>query len=378
MSNEEDFSNLKIALVHDELTRRGGAEVVLAQLLRIVPHADVYTLYAGRPQITVDGVTHVVRTTFLQRFPRWWRRHPGRLLPLLSYAAESIDLAAYDLVISSASAFAKAIVTRATIPHICYCHTPTRYLWDTSHEILGRTPRWQRGPAKVLLHLARIADFVGAQRVDHYIANSKWTQQRIATYYRAESTVIYPPIDTSFFTPRALGTGEHKQFFLCVGRLTPSKHFEQAIAVCAKLSLPLIVVGEGQELRRLRRLAGKHTQVVGKVDQETLRSYYRQARALLQPGTEDFGMATAEALACGTPVIAYGVGGAAEIIRHNETGLLYTPASVEGLAEAVRLFLSRQQPFIPGELQNSVLKFSTSAFDRAIRQQVKHVIANQI
>src|SRR3989344_1139286 len=176
------LGDLKVALVHDELTRRGGAEIVLEELVRIFPQADLYALYAGEPKMIVDGRTYHVRTSFLQRFPLWWRRHPSRLLPLLPQAAEQFDLSTYDLVLSSASAFAKAVVTRVSVPHLCYCHTPTRYLWSDAHAALERQPAWARWPARVGMHYLRLADFAAAQRVGVYLANSGFTQARIKSY----------------------------------------------------------------------------------------------------------------------------------------------------------------------------------------------------
>ena len=374
MSYLGELTDLRVAIVHDELTRRGGAEAVLEELIRMLPQADVYALYAGRPRITVDNTTYPVHTTFLQRLPRWFRRHPARVLGFLPYAAEQIDLSNYDLVLSSASAFAKGVVTRSNVPHVSYCHTPTRYAWDTSHQVLARTPRWQRPFGKLLLHFIRLSDYAAAQRVDHFIANSQWTSERIATYYHNhDSPVVYPPIDTAFFTPSP-SKPPRRSGFVCVGRLTPSKQFDQAITVCEKLGLPLTIVGTGHDTRRLEKLAGPNTQFVGKVDREQLRELYRGAQALIQPGEEDFGMATAEALACGTPVIAYGVGGAAEVVRHNETGILYKQPTVEALAEALRNFLAEPQKFPSGILQQSVMRFSVRQFRRGIERELVNAI----
>ena len=376
----------KIAIVHDELVRRGGAEVVLEELLRIVPQAHVYALYAGEPLLEVDGTTHMIKTTFLQGAPSWCKQHPARLLPLLPLAAEQLDLSRYDLVLSSSSAFAKNIVTRAGVPHVSYCHTPTRYLWDNTLDALRQVPAWRRLPAKVLLHWLRLADYAAAQRVDYFIANSTWTKQRIAAYYRRDAEVVYPPIDTSFYTPLrskelpafAQGFGQRgagQAPFLCVGRLTRSKRFEQAISVCEKLELPLIIAGTGSERARLARLAGKYTRFVGRVSTAELRELYRGARALLQPGEEDFGMATAEALACGTPVIASRQGGAREIIRHGETGLLYHPARLEMLAEALRQFITSTEATLrPETIQQSVLKYSQQAFQAGITQVLSEAL----
>lgn len=366
---------LRVALVHDELTRRGGAENVVEELIRLYPTADIYALYAGRPQITVDGRTYPVHTTFIQQMPRWFREHPSRLLPLLSFAAEQLDLSQYDVVISSASGFAKAIVTRANVPHISYCHTPTRYLWETDHVTLHNQSRLKQLVITPLIHSLRVSDFAAAQRVDYFVANSAWTAQRIAKYYRRDSQVIYPPVDTTFFTPAPqLAPPVMNRYFICVGRLTPSKRFEQAIAACEKLGLPLIIVGTGHHANALKRSAGRHTRFVGKVSQDQLRQYYRHARALLQPGEEDFGIAAVEAQSCGTPVIACGRGGATETVRHQETGLLYDSPTVEALAETLRLFLTRPERFPREVLQRHTLRFTTARF----RDQLSHYVTDML
>lgn len=370
MSTSGDLSNYRVALVHDELTRRGGAERVFEEMVRLLPHARLHALYAGQPQMTINGYRHSITTTFLQRFPVWFRRHPKRLLPLLPYAAEQIDLSQYDIVVSSSSGLAKGIITRANIPHVCYCHTPTRYIWDARRSVLSRTSFWKKLPSMAVLHWLRLTDYTSAQRVDYWLANSRWTQERIATYYRRPSKIIYPPIDTAFFTPvstrvksvKSDRTGSDDRYFLCVGRLSPAKSFEQAIAICEKLRLPLVIVGEGNHLAQLKKLAGPYTKFAGRVDRPTLRNYYRRTRALLQPAVEDFGMASAEALACGTPVIAVGLGGVAEIVRHNETGVLYQPGTVEALAEAVRQFLLLEHLFQPEVCQQAALKFNQARF----------------
>lgn len=355
------LGDLKVALVHDELVRRGGAEHVLEALLRLFPQADVYALYASNtPQMTADGKTYDIHTTFLQSFPLWFRRHPRRLVALLPHAAERLDLSNYDLVISSSSAFAKAVITRSNIPHVCYCHTPTRYLWE----------RKEKGLRAFGQHFLRLADFAAAQRPDVYIANSRYTQQRIWRYYRRESSVVYPPIRTSFFTPLPIP----RLHFLAVGRLTRSKQFEQAILVCEKLGLPLRIVGVGQDYRRLKQLAGKHTTFLGKLSDDQLREQYRGARALLQPGVEDFGMAAAEALACGTPVIAIKAGGVREIVINSKLGILYREQHPELLAEALRQLLERNEPYDPATLQQAALNFSQAQFTSSVQNIIEEVL----
>lgn len=365
----------RIAIVHDELIRRGGAEEVLEELVRMYPQADIYALYAGNvPKMTIDGVTHDIKTSSLQKLPTWFRKHPGRMLPFLPQAAEQFDLSKYDLVISSSSGFAKGVVTRSQIPHLCYCHTPTRYLWDATlavtkkYKVLGF-------PLQLLFHYLRMVDFAAAQRPNAYIANSKYTQQKIQMYYRRESTIVYPPINTTFFTPSFAKASDGKPpYLLCVGRLTPEKHFDQVIAVAEKLQIPLVIAGTGSEYKRLRAMAGKYTSLVGRVDRESLRELYRNARAFVQPGVEDFGMASVEALACGTPVIALAEGGASEIVTNGVHGVLYQECLPETLGEAIRQFLRLEHSFNTSKLQQQAMKFSADNFRKGIAKQVEYLL----
>lgn len=361
---------LKVAIVHDELVRRGGAELVLEELIRMYPNADIYSLYAGNiPKMTVDGRIYNIHTSSLQAWPIWFRQHPGRMLPFLPQAAEQFDLSEYDLVISSASGFAKGIITRSNVPHLCYCHTPTRYLWDASHAVARRTT-FMQFILKFLIHYLRMMDFTFAQRPDAYIANSQYTKNKIATYYRKDSVVVYPPIDTTYFTPQT----KKRDYFLCVGRLTPEKKFDHAISVAEKLGLKLVIAGTGSDKKRLEKLAGKHTTFLGAISKEQLRDVYRGARALIQPGIEDFGMTAAEALACGTPVIAYGNGGVREIVKDGVHGVLYPEQLPETLAEALRTFIRREKTFDAGRLQHQAMQFSVDRFREGVAKQVEHLL----
>lgn len=365
--------SLKVAIVHDELVRRGGAEGVLEELLRMYPDADVYALYAGNiPRMTIDARTYTIHTSSLQKLPAWFRKHPGRLLPLLPQAAEQFDLSGYDLVISSASGFAKGVVTRSNVPHLCYCHTPTRYLWDNSLAALKRRPR-SAFFLRFLFHYLRMIDFTASQRPDTYVTNSEYTKSRIETYYRRNAAVVYPPIDTDFFTPGKQNNA--KNYFLCVGRLTREKRFDHAIAVAEKLGLHLRITGTGSDEKRLRKLAGKHTEFLGRQTPEQLRELYRGARAFIQPGVEDFGMASVEALACGTPVIAYGKGGILEIVTNGVQGVLYQDQLPESLAEAMRQFLRIERAFYPGNLQKRAMQFTVENFRHGIAREVEHLLS---
>ncbi len=370
----------KVAIVHDELVRRGGAEMVLEELLRMYPQADVYALYAGNiPKMTIDGKTYAIKTSSLQKLPVFFRTHMSRMLPLLPQSAEQFDLSGYDLVISSASGFAKGIITRSSVPHLCYCHTPTRYLWDASQSVL-RESGLAKPFLRLLFHYLRMVDFAAAQRPDAYVANSLYTKEKISLYYRRDAAVVYPAIDTNFFTPAfgspsgSAAANRPRRYFLCVGRLTKEKRFDHAIQVMEKLGFPLIIAGSGSDEARLKSLARKNTTFVGRVSQEDLRELYRSARALIQPGVEDFGMSAAEALACGTPVIAFGKGGVREIVVNGVHGVLYKDQLPEMLAESLRQFLRIERAFFPGNLQKRALSFSREAFQNGIREQVEHLL----
>lgn len=367
-----------VAIVHDEFTRRGGAEIVVEELIRLMPQAMIFGLYAGTPLIAVDGQTRPIHCSFLQKLPLWFRRHPSHLLPLLPHAVEQFDLAEFDLVISSASGLCKGVITRVDVPHLSYCHAPTRYLWDSTHEAIRMAWPGTKWLARLVFHYLRIVDFAAAQRVDQFIANSKYTQQRIANYYGRTSEVIYPPIDTAFFTPSSeenkYQLNRSSRYFLCVGRCNASKKFDQVIRVMDKLNYPLIIIGRGREQKRWRQLAGSKTRFINQVNRAGLRKYYREARALVQPSIEDFGMATAESLACGTPVIALGEGGAAEIVKPGETGVLYEDQSEEALAEAVREFNQIEKKFNRGRLQNSVLHLSRQNWRRRMTEAIQAIL----
>ncbi len=368
MSKKGDISQLKVAIVHDQLTRRGGAEVVLEEIVHILPQAHIFTLFAGNnPIMKVNNQSYRLNTSYLQKFPLWFRRRQARLLPFLSHAAEQFDLSNYDLVISSSSGFAKAVITRVNIPHICYCHTPTRYLWDATHEVSADNSGLTRTPAKLIFHYLRLADYAAAQRVDYFLANSRYTQLRIQSYYRRPSEIIYPPIATEFYTPASnaskppLGLKPHG-YFLCVGRLNKSKHFDQAARVCAKLRLPLVIVGQGPERNHLSQLGTPGARIIDGASPQSLRDLYRSARALIQSSAEDFGMAMAESLACGVPVIALGQGGSREIVINHETGILYNTGQDEFLAEAIRQFMRIEKKLTHERLQQSVLNFNRARF----------------
>lgn len=325
---------MKLALVHEWLTNLAGSERVVLALHELWPEAPLYTsLYAPAALPAEYGPTALdVRPSWLQRLPgatsRWrW------LLPLMPAAFESFDLSEYDVVVSSSHACAKGVLTRAETCHVCYCYTPTRYLWEMPHRYLA-----ELGPAKAALlrgPLRRLRewDFAAAQRVDRFIAISQVVRQRIEKHYRRAAEVIYPPVETALYAP-----GEREEFYLVVSRLVGYKNVALAAAVCAELGRPLKIVGVGPELERVRAAAGPTVELLGWQPDEVVRELYGRARGFIFPGEEDFGLTPVEAQAAGCPVLALGRGGAAETVLDGETGVLFAEPTPAALTAAIHRF----------------------------------------
>lgn len=329
----------KVAFVHDFLVSYGGAERVLEGLMKLYPDAPVYTLLYDRQVMGARFRGREIRTSFLQKFPKFLRKRYRWLLPFYPVAVETFDLREFDLVISSSGAWSKGIVTRTTTRHIAYLHSPMRLLWDANERYLStnRVRGLRRFFSRLLLSYLRLWDREAADRPDTLVSNSEYTKRRAEKYYRRSSTVLYPPVG------RFGGDGERsrKDFFLVVARLTESKGVDIAIEAFGKLGLPLTVVGEGRERRRLERIAGSNVSFRGWVDDADLGALYAQSQAVVVPSEEDFGMVAAEAIAHGTPAIAFSRGGSAEVVREGETGELFHADTPEVLADAARRFLAR-------------------------------------
>lgn len=365
----------KVALVHDFLVSYGGAERVLQILASMYPEAPIYTLLQDEAIVKRFFPGCEIRSSFLQSLPEWLRRRYRVLLPLYPVAVETLDLREFDVVISSSGAWSKGIITRLHTKHIAYVHSPMRYAWEGREAYLDESLPWfiPRLLVRLWLSYMRLWDREAADRPDILIANSEYTRDRIEKYYRRTSSVIYPPAlllaDTNTDTPLPQSDRKH---FLVVSRLTRSKKIEPVIEAFNKLGFPLVVVGSGREEVALRRIASQNITFVGKIHDVRLQQYYREARALIFPSEEDFGMAAVEALAAGTPVIAYEYGGIKEILRVGETGEVFRSQTPEVIAEAVKRFLEKEQSGYPiAKLQESVDRFSRKAFEEGIRNAVE-------
>jgi glycosyltransferase involved in cell wall biosynthesis len=375
----------KIALVHDFLVCRGGAERVLLTLADMFPDAPVYTLLYDRDAMRGWFDDRDVRVSFLQKFPKFLRKRYRWLLPFFPVAIESFDVRDFDVVISSSSAWGKGIVTRLHTKHIAYVHSPMRYVWDYNERYLreiggGRLSLLKR----MLLSYLRVWDRQAADRPDVLIANSRYTQERIGKYYRRESAVVYPPCEHGRggedSRERIERDGSErsrsetffgfasKEYFLVVSRLTPNKKADIAVEAFNKLGLPLLVVGEGPQRDVLRQMARENVRVIGWQDDTTVANLYRHARAFVFPAEDDFGMVMVEAMACGTPVIAYAEGGAREIVEEGVTGEFFRAQTPEVLADGVRRFLEKPSGYDAEAIRASAKRFSRATFETGIRK----------
>ncbi|MDQ2743789.1 MAG: glycosyltransferase [Chloroflexota bacterium] len=342
MNVPESLKSLRVALVHDFLNQQGGAENVVEVLVEMFPGAPIYTSVYDAKRMPASWKLPDIRTSFMQHLsPRL--RTAKALLPLYPTAFELFDLSEYDLVLSSTTAFAKGVITRPDTCHICYCHNPTRFLW-MYHEYVEyeRLPLGSRAILPLVATPLRVWDQAAAQRVDYFVAGSFNAQRRIRKYYRRESDVIQPPVDTSLFQP-AKDVGD---FFLVASRLQPYKRIDLAVDACTRLGLPLHVVGDGPDRTRLQERAGPTVRFLGRVPAEEVRRQMAHCRAFILPGEEDFGLTPLEVQASGRPVIAYGAGGALETVKDGETGEFFTEQTVAALAGTLARFEDHFDPCV--------------------------------
>ncbi len=399
---------MKIALVHELLTMRGGAERVLRILADMFPLAPVYTLLYDEAKLGEWFPRERIRTSLVQnlayRLPA--RTSPfGTGGPLTAYrfnhhlylrkfphAVEAWDFTGFDLVLSTSSAFVHGIITNGSPKHVSFIHSPARYLWDRTHDVLADAGRGLLGPLKRAyleraFHRLRIWDAEAADRADRLLAASKAVQRRIQLYWRRESEVVYPPLDdywlqqpaSSFKLPvrtdiRPGGQASSSSYYLVVSTLARYKRIDLAILAANARKVPLKIVGEGTEYKRLRSLAGSTVQFLGYVPHEELKTLYADARATIFPGDEDFGLVPLESLACGTPVIAFRAGGALETLTEGDTAEFFdepTPQSLQAAMEKLE-----QKTYAPEACRTQAKKFSRAQFEAGIRKAIEKTMTS--
>ncbi len=365
----------KVAIVHDFLLAFGGAERVLQSLSKMYPEAPIYTLLADTRVVKKYFPNNEIRESFLSAFPGFLKRRHRLLLPFYPTAIEAFDLREFDLIISSSGAWSKGIVTRLHTKHVAYVHSPMRYAWD-GNESYVRTlgfSFFSRYLSRLVLSYLRIWDKQAAERPDALVANSEYTKNRIGKYYRLPSEVIYPPValisDDSKF--------EKKDYFLMVSRLTEAKKIAVAIEAFNKLELPLRVVGTGPMDASLRKISRKNIEFLGFQKEEHMPKLYGEARALVHVAEEDFGLAMAESLASGVPVIAYEMGGASELVLSGVNGELFFAQTPEILSDGVRRFIANEENYDRESMKRNMMRFSKRVFQEKMKNAVNRVIGNQ-
>lgn len=349
---------MRIALVHYWLVRMRGGEAVIKQMLDVTPEADVYTnvynaegvkeLFAGRDH---------PQTTWVDKLPLARKAYP-LYMPLMPSALEQLNLSDYDLVISSEAGPAKWVIPSPSARHLCYVHSPMRYLWDQRFVYRDQVPWAFRPVFDVVTERLREKDLISAGRVDEFIANSSFVADRIKRYYRRDAVVIHPPVEVADFGPPV----EPEDFYLWVGQLVSYKNIRHAVDACVRMGRRLVVVGDGSGRKYVEGLADKGVEYRGRVSREEMMDLMRRCRALLFPGLEDFGIVPVEVLAAGRPVIAYGKGGVVDSVTHGETGFFYGTPTVEALMRAIEEFEEWEPQFDPAVAQAHSRRFSAAAF----------------
>jgi glycosyltransferase involved in cell wall biosynthesis len=350
---------MKTALVHDYLNQAGGAERVVESLHEMYPASPIFTSFYDKKRMPEIFKSMDIRTSFMQHLPfiiTLFKRY----LPLYPFAFESFDLSEYDLIVSSSAAWGKGVKKRERATHICYCHSPMRFVWMRDSYLKKEKFGLLK---KIILHPVlewlKRWDIKTSKNVDHFIANSAATAKRIKLFYGRDAAVIHPPVDTSFFKPY---NGEIKDFFLIVSRLNSYKQIDLAIEAFNGLGLPLYIIGKGPDEKRLKGLAKPNIRFLGKLPDDEIVKYYSQCRAYILPGEEDFGLTPVEAQACGRPVIAFRAGGSLESVKEGVTGLFFDRLEISSLIETVRKF--GKMSFDASKIRAHALMFDKEVFKR--------------
>lgn len=362
---------MKIAIFHEHLLKFGGAERVLQDLLKIWPQADIFCIEYDKKFTNKYFPKNKIFASFLQKMP-FSKKHYNWYLYLEPHAIEKIDFSNYDLIISNSHSFGKGIKFSSKTKHICYCHTPTRWLWldPKSHIVRSNYPFFIKWFIPKLIKKLKIWDYKAAQRPTKIVANSKNVYKRIKKIYNRSSKVIWPAIDLDFFKP--LKNSERQNHFLYISRLEPHKRPDLAVKAFSQTKKKLIIAGDGTMKPYLEKIAGKNIEIIGEVSQSRLLRLYQSAQAVVFPQEEDFGLVSLEAQACGTPVIAYAKGGALETIIEGKTGVFFTKPTPEDLKSTIENFNSNR--FSKTLIRQNAERFSFEKFKEKWIEEVEEVM----
>jgi glycosyltransferase involved in cell wall biosynthesis len=363
---------MKVAIIHYWLVGMRGGEKVVEALCEMYPQADIFT-HVYVPEMVSDAIRrHRVIPTFINAMPRAARMYKT-YLPLMPLALEQLDLRGYDLVISSESGPAKGIIAPSDAVHVCYCHTPMRYIWNMYHDYRSNAGWAARLMMPPLAHYLRMWDVTSAARVDSFVANSATVARRIHRYYNADATVIHPPVDTDAFSPAP--PSELGDYYLMAGELVSYKRPDLAVRAFNEMKLKLVVIGGGDMLAEIRRLAGPTVTVLGSQPFEVLKHHYARCRALIFPGEEDFGMVPVEAMASGRPVVAFAKGGATETVAKDVSGVFFAEQSVEAISLAVKSLANID--IDPQKIAAHAAQFGREQFFQKMRTHIDGLLAEK-
>ncbi|MDB5141146.1 MAG: pimB 2 [Mucilaginibacter sp.] len=369
---------MKVALIHDWFTVIGGSENVFTEIASLYPDADIYALVAQDETIVKLGLDkHKVFTSFIQNLP-FAKTKYRNYLPLFPLAIEQFNLSSYDLIISSSHAVAKGVLTNSGQVHVCYCHSPMRYAWDLYHQYirdLGLSKGIKGYFVKAVLHRMRQWDIIASNRVDYFISNSNYIGKRIKKIYNRESVTIYPNVATQDFE---LNESKEDFYFTC-SRFVPYKKIDLIVSAFAQMQdKKLYVIGDGPDFKKIKKLATSNIILLGYQPFEVLKYYLSNAKAFVFAAEEDFGILPVEAQACGTPVIAFGKGGATETVINNKTGVYFNEQTVPSLVQAINYFENNSEIFIPAEIKKQASLFSSQRFKKELSGYLSTITGQSI